>query len=108
MKAKSSGLNRLPPKHLGRASLGLLATASLEAWTDFREFSRAVRWHKCTEWCVFGVSAQITCVPRGRRNRETGWVWGWSGVEKYLAASEGCMGHGDILITPCPFALLVL
>lgn len=108
VKARSSGLNRLLPKHSGRASLGLLATASLEAWTDSREFSRAVRWHKCRVVCFWSQTVPRSHVfPGCRRNRETGWVWGWSGV-KYLAASEGCMGHGDILITPCPFALLDL
>lgn len=39
---------------------------------------------------------------------ETGWVGGWSGVDMHLTASEGCMGHGGVLIIPCPFALLVL
>lgn len=39
---------------------------------------------------------------------ETGWVWGRSGMDMHLAASEGCMVHGGVLITPYPFALLVL
>lgn len=47
-------------------------------------------------------------IPGSRKSMETGWVGGWSGVDMHLTASEGCMGHGGVLIIPCPFALLVL